>query len=405
MKNSIFNLISFIIPALFMFISMGVLSRYLDTEVLGLYVLIVTFLNYGMIFDLGLSQSAIWRLSSKDREESAGEIFTTLLYALLILSIIPSAIIFVSVEQLVDLLNISEGYIYDASLSLKIIAITIPLVTTINLMQSVLEGFSKYKLLMYIRVFNNVLTALMPCFMVLLGIYSLSDLIFAFAITKMFFLLMLIFVFYMEKITLFPGPDLFDKKILLKLFSFGKWIGLSNLINQGLLYSDRFIISSVLGANVVVYYTMALDLVGKMAILPQSIYRVIFTEINGGKKFNEEFYIIIAVLLLIVSGVVFFLSPTIVEIWLGEAYVEKTSNIIQWLLVGFWFNSLSQRPYTELLSKGKTAIISKIHMFEILPYILVLYLAINSFGIVGAAIVWSLRMILDYSLMKYFNNG
>ncbi|CAE6881074.1 hypothetical protein ACOMICROBIO_GDFFDHBD_04348 [Vibrio sp. B1REV9] len=405
MKNSIFNLISFVIPALFMFISMGVLSRYLDAEVLGLYVLIVTFLNYGMIFDFGLSQSAIWRLSSKDRVESINEIFTTLLYAMCILSIIPSTIILVFSEHLVDLVNVSEGYIDDASLSFKIIGVIIPLVTTLNLMQAVLEGFSKYKLLMYIRVFNNVLTALMPCFMISLGIYSLSDLIFAFAITKIFFFLVLIFVFYIEKITLFPTPNFFDKNILVKLFSFGKWIGLSNLINQGLLYSDRFIISSVLGANVVVYYTMALDLVGKMAILPQSIYRVIFTEINGGKKIDERLYISIAMLFLTVSGFVFFLSPTIVKIWLGDAYVEKTSNIIQWLLIGFWFNALSQKPYTELLSKGKTAIISKIHLFEILPYIFALFLAVNSFGIVGAAIVWSLRMILDYALMKYFNNG
>ena len=56
-------------------------------------------------------------------------------------------------------------------------------------------------------------------------------------------------------------------------------------------------------------------------------------------------------------------------------------------------------PYALLHSAGRTDITAKLHMFEFFPYFFFLWWALGAYGITGAAIAWTLRVILDTSML------
>ena len=96
-------------------------------------------------------------------------------------------------------------------------------------------------------------------------------------------------------------------------------------------------------------------------------------------------------------------SELLLGFWLGENYALEGSTLLRILLVGFFFNSLAQIPFSRIQAFGKSKLTAYIHIFEILPYLIILFLFIHSFGLIGAAIAWSLRVILDYLMLEYFS--
>ncbi len=65
------------------------------------------------------------------------------------------------------------------------------------------------------------------------------------------------------------------------------------------------------------------------------------------------------------------------------------------LCVGLLFNAFAQIPFVKLLAAGRSKTTALIHLVELFPYLIALYYAIVNFGIVGVALVWSLRSMLD----------
>ena len=107
--------------------------------------------------------------------------------------------------------------------------------------------------------------------------------------------------------------------------------------------------------------------------------------------------IFILLLLFSVGSVlfVFSFSDLIIDVWLGEKYVPLSSYILQIMIVGFFFNSLAQLPVLQLQSIGVTKAIAIVHLTELIPYLILLTVALNYYGIIGAAYVWCLRVIVD----------
>ena len=76
-----------------------------------------------------------------------------------------------------------------------------------------------------------------------------------------------------------------------------------------------------------------------------------------------------------------------------------SAPIWRWLAVGVLVNGLAHLPFTMLQSAGRTDVIAKIHLLELVPYSLALWWALAHYGVVGAAVVWSLRVSLDTGLL------
>ena len=84
---------------------------------------------------------------------------------------------------------------------------------------------------------------------------------------------------------------------------------------------------------------------------------------------------------------------------MGADLAAASTPIWRWLAVGVLVNGLAHLPFAMLQGAGRTDVIAKIHLFELLPYMAGLWWALSHYGAVGAAVLWSLRVSVDAGLL------
>ena len=80
-------------------------------------------------------------------------------------------------------------------------------------------------------------------------------------------------------------------------------------------------------------------------------------------------------------------------------YTHLAANVLQILLIGFYFNALAQIPYVSLQALGKAKTTAALHLIELIPYLSLLSILTVKFGIIGTAIAWSVRTLCDLILL------
>jgi hypothetical protein len=69
------------------------------------------------------------------------------------------------------------------------------------------------------------------------------------------------------------------------------------------------------------------------------------------------------------------------------------------LFAGVWINGLGYVPYALLQAQGRPAVPAKFHALELVPFLIVLAIGVRVAGPIGAAIAWSLRVLIDTALL------
>jgi O-antigen/teichoic acid export membrane protein len=108
-------------------------------------------------------------------------------------------------------------------------------------------------------------------------------------------------------------------------------------------------------------------------------------------------YIFLAVFPITVLTVIFAYQG--LKMWLGEAFAQHSASVLQWLAVGVLINCMSVVAAAVVQGYGRPDIAAKFHMLEMPLYVIVLWPMLHWYGIVGAAIAWTMRVTLDFVLL------
>lgn len=195
-----------------------------------------------------------------------------------------------------------------------------------------------------------------------------------------------------------------------QLLSFGGWVTVSNIVGPVIVYVDRFVIGAVFSASAVAIYAVPFDVVSRFPVLVASLCSVLLPELarlsrstadsqanhQGVRALVRRSSLFSAWLVAAVVVVGWVAAPTVLRWWMGPVFEEQSTPVVHILLLAFGVNSLAQIPFTALQALGRARIVALLHMAELLPYGLVLVLAVSWFGIVGAAWAWLLRSAIDY---------
>jgi len=92
-------------------------------------------------------------------------------------------------------------------------------------------------------------------------------------------------------------------------------------------------------------------------------------------------------------------GPQVLVQWVGVDFATESKDVWRWLAIGVLLNGFAHVPYALLHSAGRTDITAKLHMFEFFPYFVFLWWALGAYGITGAAMAWTLRVILDTAML------
>jgi O-antigen/teichoic acid export membrane protein len=101
------------------------------------------------------------------------------------------------------------------------------------------------------------------------------------------------------------------------------------------------------------------------------------------------------ILLLPSLMVLFVIAKPFFTIWAGPDFGRESTGPFYVLLIGLLFNMLAYIPYGSIVAFGRTDLVAKTHWSELVPYAILAAVLINYFGIIGAAVAWSVRLIFD----------
>lgn len=170
-----------------------------------------------------------------------------------------------------------------------------------------------------------------------------------------------------------------------------------------MVYLDRFVIGAVVSMSSVAYYATPHEVVTRLMVVPGGIVGVLFptfaTEMQKdrgrvARLFSHGVMVILLLLLPPTLLLVGFAEP-LLNTWLGLEFAAQSAVVLQILAVGILVNSLAQVPFALLQSAGRPDLTAKLHLFELVPYILCLIWWTQIWGIWGAALAWSLRASVD----------
>ena len=363
-KNSVWNLFGYAIPTLIAIPSLGFLARGLGPEGFGVYTIAIALVGYAGIFDVGLTRSVIREIAiHRDNHHERTKVISTSTSFLVLFSCFGAFLLLIFSDGIVNYLKISGVEHSDIQLAFKLLAICIPLFILNQLWSAILEGDER-------------------------------------------FISILVSAYYVRNDIKISGVH-FCYKTFKRLFFFGGWMTVSNIISPVMVYFDRFIVSNIMGADKVAFYSAPAEVILKLGIIPAAIGRAVFPRLSNIKDFkefkrnvNKSLLLMFLICLpVIIIGLLY--SGLVLKIWFGENYQINSFNILNVLLIGFFFNALAMIPFSAIQALGKSKITALIHCAELVPYLALLYFMVEKYGLLGAAISWSIRVILDALLLQW----
>ncbi|MFJ0287748.1 flippase [Acinetobacter baumannii] len=401
-RNSVYNIAGFAIPTLVAIPALGILARQLGVEKFGLFTLAFAIVGYASIFDGGITRAVIREIAIfRDKKEEQKKIISTASVSVLILGTIAAILLVLFSNNLISFLKVSEDKVIDVGKAFKILGLTLPIYLLNQIWLAYLEGHEKFANLNIQRTITSIFLAVLPLLMCL--IYpTLLNAVVGLLIGR---IISLTITFSICKKIIIESGMIFYKETFIRMMKFGGWLTVSNIISPIMVYFDRFVVSNMIGASKVAFYSAPAEGVARLVNIPFALSRALFPKLSNSqnkdekKKLEKQSYILISIICLPIVIFGIFFSKFIMVTWMGLNYGNQAANVLCILLIGFYFNSLAQIPFSVLQAKGKSKTTALIHAIEIFPYLGLLFYMTYHLGLIGTAIAWSVRMGVDLILL------
>lgn len=405
---------------------MPIIIRGLGPERFSLLTLVWAALNYFTLFDLGFGRGTTKFLAEflaqttvltepPDRQihvrAQIAKLYWSSMMALGALSLAGSLGVGLIAPALVSHLNdVPSAFLPEVHSSILILILAIPVMTLTANARGVMEAQQKFlaiNILQLIIGFGNYLLPLL-----LLGTSTpLLNIVVALTGLRLLSLGAHIYLNFYSLPELRTRPRI-DRQVISKLWHFGGWLTVSNVVGPVLVYFDRFVLGLLLPIRTVGFYTTPVEIVSKLWLIPSSLVRVLFPEFARDLQGNAAnakhlYHRSVWQLTLVMSPpclILIFAAELILRLWLGQDFADQAAMPLKILTAGVFLNSVAWIPHTLLQSLGRTKLIAIIHSSEIPIYALLFWYLVTSYGIIGAALAWSARCAIDCLAMFFFAN-
>ena len=408
--NTVWNLLGTGLPLLLAVISVPILIGAIGVERFGVLTIGWAILSYFGLFDLGLGRATTKFLAEalEDNRTAEGRaLFWTSVLLNGLLGLVSAAGLAALTPLVVhEVLNVHTRIEPETIRAFYLMAAAVPVVTITTALRGTLEAQHRFALLNVLQVPTSTLTQAAPL-LVLPFSHSLTWLIGALALSRVLGLLVYFFGALRQLDNPLEGP-FFARDKLRALFSFGGWITVTNTIVPFMFNADKFVIGSLSSMSAVAYYSTPYEAAVKLWILPQSLMRTMFPILSTNleiehrtRLFTKAVRMLTLVLAPVVATLVAF-APEVLRLWVGASFAAQSTLVLQILTVGVFVHSLALVPYNLTQGLGRPDITAKFHLLEAPLYLLMLWYGVQYFGIVGAAVAWTVRLGVDALLLALY---
>ena len=412
-KNISWTLGGLTTPIIVALISFPIIIQNAGIERFGVLSLAWGLIGYAGVFDLGIGRATTQLVSKYIGLGEQTNAWMTLKIATkvsLLVGFIGSSILFLLI--LLGgwkVINVSASLSSEVFYSSLIIAITIPVQCLSTMYRGYCEAYEKFKEVSVARIAIGVMNFAGPC-----AVSYFSTNVALMVSTILVSRITAVIVFH--ELSKSSGkfrikkPDdyiLRQENIKKELLKFGGWYTVSSTISPFLVQIDKFYIGAIVSATAVGIYSIPYEVVTKIIIFASAISTVAFPRYSAlwikdrklaFKEFNKWLCILI-IGMAIGCTILAYTLPLMLNLWIGEEISTESIMIGRVLCVGIFFNAIGVMYYTLIHATGDSKSTALIHLFELPIYLALLYILVNSYGVIGAALSWSFRMILDSFLM------
>lgn len=391
----------------------------LGLSAFGILTLIWTAIGYFGLFDFGLGRALTQKIAAQRAHGKtvSGAWLKRGLWVLLIPGILGAIVMhWASIYYVNHVLHLDAEMAKDAKQAFVCAAWAIPLVTVGSGLRGILEGFESFEKASLLRGILGTLNFALPLVLVLYDDHGLLHLVWSLVLARCFVVLLNLWWLRSALRMNLSGEDQEDNSMK-SLLNFGVWMTVSNLVGPFMVAADRFVVASFVGTSVLAYYTVPQDFVLRLLLIPAAVATAWFPRIaltNAAESYSDlrkllrkglQFtgWIMGPLCLLLMLG-----SKPLLEIWLNTQFANEAWQVAIVLMLGIFVNAMAHIPLAALQATGQVKQTALLHVLELIFYIPLLCYVLPLWGIMGAAIVWSMRCLIDflclYGLNYYYLN-
>lgn len=401
--NTVVNAAGFLVTAVALLVVYPLLIENLGESRMGVFLLILTIAGYFSIFDLGVNRALTRYLSielAKGDPSRMRQMLMAGLALLFCLGILVTIALFLLAPLFIS--PAASELRNEAVSAIRIIALSMVFLMLNAGLRSVFESRQQFFTLNLVTIPGSLFNYLAPLIVTAAGggLTHIAWLMLAGRIGVFIVMLSL------ANTGGLAPPAVSDALALLR---FGGWLTVSRIINPLFLYFDRFFISAVLTLGDVAVYTTPFELTMRLLIFAQTFLAVLFPAYSAlagsdRKRFDRvresSSRFGIAAMTFAVALVVLFANPFL-SWWISPDFASRSAIILQILAVGVLVNYAAHFPAAMLQAGGRPDVSAKLQMAELPVYIGALWLLIQHFGLTGAALAWSGRVVVD-AVLHFF---
>jgi len=409
-KGSVWTLAGSVLPLAVSFISTPFIIRFLGSENYGVLLLVGLIPTYFTFADLGMGVASTKFASEAFGEGSAtreNEFVWTAAAIAGISSLLVAIPLCLFSYYIVRALNVPEHLLAEASIALKIASAAFVL--------SILATVLNSPMLARLRMDLNALTQAIP--RVLLAALTPVVLFYGWGIIGAVSLSFAIGVGTLTSVILLSAhllpqlsrPAFRSDHVRLLLTFGGAWF-IAMIATMLLANLEKFVLTKMVSVQALAYYSVAFSFASMATFFSWGMVQSLipaFSQLYGQKKMDEFDGLLSRAIRINMIGmlptltILFVIAKPFLMLWAGEEFGRESSGPFYVLLIGLLFNSLAYVPYAALLAAGRSDLLAKVYWIELVPYILIVAVLIYYFGILGAAMAWSLRVLIDAVLFVW----
>lgn len=407
-RNTAYNLVGSLLPLAVSLVTIPLYVGLIGEARYGVLAIAWLLLGYFGLFDLGLGRATAQRIATLQgrTDGERAQTFWTALTLNVGLGAIGGLLVWpIAAYFFGHIFKIEDALRPEMQAAVLWLIIAVPMATLSGVLSGALEGRGRFLELNLISIFGTILFQLLP----LAAAISLGvDLGILLPVALFARLLTLIMLFERcRRHIIFGHPPSFVRAQAKKLLRFGSWVTVTSFVGPMMTIFDRFIIGATTGAKAVTYYTVPFQLAQHSTIIPNALTSALFphfattTPQESQRLAYEALRALVCLMTPLVAAGILFIEPFLAW-WIVPEFASQASRAGQVILLGFWINGLARIPFAQLQAGGRPDLVAKCHLGEVLPYFGALYLGLNAFGLFGAAMVFSLRVFVDFVMLAGF---
>lgn len=407
-KGSVWTFVGLVLPLAVSLVTTPFVIRMLGPEAYGVVILVSLLVANLGFADLGMSIAST-KFASEEyangRPESEARIVRTAALISIMTSLPFAIAVFLLADKLTGIFNIPPHLTHDATVTFRLAAA----ILVISLLNQVFNTPQLARLRMDVNTLINAGARIGALIATPLVLFAGGGVVGAVSVLLIASLLTLIGHLYASACLLptFKGLSIqFDA--VGPLLRFGAPLVVATIAALFVANLEKLILPGIVSVESLAFYSVAFTLASTMTMFSSSMAQSLipaFAQLQGSEKRQqlEGLYLrgLRINIICLMPGLVFLAiaARPFFTMWAGQQFGAESTPIFHILLAGLILNVPAYLPASLLMASGRTDLLAKLYVGELVPYVFLVFFLTWQYGARGAAAAWTLRIAIDAVLI------